>query len=533
MHNGLVGEYNSRRHLSRHERRLRTEAGETRRAAAGEGFANATALPGHELVGTSWRAVGLAYGAPSSFEMRAPLPGSPITLSFDPVDAPGPDGASDPGTAYISGSDGCNRYRGTVSLRDSGFNASYLATTRMLCRGESAAQERNFTGLISGSAFFYEADGDRLFLMAASYRRGGRAVPGPAVAEFEAEEGGGTVAGGRVLRRNDARARPAQSKKNSAASPASSGRYQTSPLHQGYGTHYATIWVGTPPQRKSVIVDTGSHFTAFPCTGCAGCGEEHHTDPYFDPAASTTFRALSCAQCVAAQCAKPSGGFPGGSCVFSQVYTEGSSWYAYESVDRVFVGPKDAASAADPRHDPYKADFLFGCQTKESGLFVTQLADGIMGMSAHPSTLPRVMFDQGRVRRNMFSMCFRRELRVSKMGIVAGHLSLGGSDSRADTSPVVYARNVAGGGWYTVFVKRIYVREGGGQSAAADGDDQVARNVDVDFSEMNTGKGVIVDSGTTDTYLHKSIAAPFEAGKHWEGGSRHAPSHEVDRITFH
>jgi hypothetical protein len=27
--------------------------------------------------------------------------------------------------------------------------------------------------------------------------------------------------------------------------------YQTSPLHQGYGTHYATIWVGTPPQRQA------------------------------------------------------------------------------------------------------------------------------------------------------------------------------------------------------------------------------------------------------------------------------------------
>ena len=26
----------------------------------------------------------------------------------------------------------------------------------------------------------------------------------------------------------------------------------------------------------------------------------------------------------------------------------------------------------------------------------TQLADGIMGMSAHPSTLPRAMYDQGK-----------------------------------------------------------------------------------------------------------------------------------------
>jgi len=37
----------------------------------------------------------------------------------------------------------------------------------------------------------------------------------------------------------------------------------------------ATVYVGTPPQRKSVIVDTGSHYTAFPCAGCNNCGEEH------------------------------------------------------------------------------------------------------------------------------------------------------------------------------------------------------------------------------------------------------------------
>ena len=40
------------------------------------------------------------------------------------------------------------------------------------------------------------------------------------------------------------------------------------PLHAGYGTHFAYLYVGTPPQRVSVILDTGSHWTAFPCTGC-------------------------------------------------------------------------------------------------------------------------------------------------------------------------------------------------------------------------------------------------------------------------
>lgn len=83
-------------------------------------------------------------------------------------------------------------------------------------------------------------------------------------------------------------------------------------------------------------------------------------------------------------------------------------------------------------------------------------------------------------------------------------LTLGGIDNRADLTPMVYARNVAATGWFTVFVKNIYIREQG-----ADGPHQKTQRVNADLFEMNSGKGVIVDSGTTDTYLHKSAAGPF------------------------
>ena len=88
-------------------------------------------------------------------------------------------------------------------------------------------------------------------------------------------------------------------------------------------------------------------------------------------------------------------------------------------------------------------------------------------------------------------------------------LTLGGIDTRADLTPMVYARNVASTGWFTVFVKNIYIREQGGQSARADGAHQKTQRVNADLFQMNSGKGVIVDSGTTDTYLHRSVAGPF------------------------
>ena len=33
----------------------------------------------------------------------------------------------------------------------------------------------------------------------------------------------------------------------------------------GVGTHYVDVWVGSPAQKRSLAVMTGSDFTAFPC----------------------------------------------------------------------------------------------------------------------------------------------------------------------------------------------------------------------------------------------------------------------------
>lgn len=71
--------------------------------------------------------------------------------------------------------------------------------------------------------------------------------------------------------------------------------FEDTPLFPGWGTHFAYVYAGTPPQRVSVIVDTGSHFTAFPCAGCQNCGS--HTDPHWDHTKSSTSRVVTCDKC--------------------------------------------------------------------------------------------------------------------------------------------------------------------------------------------------------------------------------------------
>lgn len=71
--------------------------------------------------------------------------------------------------------------------------------------------------------------------------------------------------------------------------------FEDTPLFPGWGTHFAYVYAGTPAQRVSVIIDTGSHFTAFPCSECKNCGS--HTDLYWDHSKSSTAHIVDCDEC--------------------------------------------------------------------------------------------------------------------------------------------------------------------------------------------------------------------------------------------
>ncbi len=251
------------------------------------------------------------------------------------------------------------------------------------------------------------------------------------------------------------------------------------PLHAGYGTHYAFVYVGTPAQRVSVILDTGSHWTAFPCTGCQQCGDDH-TDPVFDVAKSSSYHALGCSEC------KFSGHCADDRCSISLSYAEGSRWDAYEVQDNLFLGG-DELAAPIKGGSALAMPFVFGCQTYETGLFRTQLEDGIMGLSFQDLTIIPKLKEAGKIDHTLFSLCFTED---------GGSMRLGGYETAHHTAPLQWVPLTKPTGWYTVTLKDIKIGD---------------KSIGVDMTQFNSGQGTIVDSGTTDTYLPRGVASAFQS----------------------
>ncbi len=338
QHNVAVQEYNDRyRQFSRYERALQQEQ---QTMSSGTNISASTTISSSSvssLNGTKWQAseVLALDKSTNTSRLYPPLINNPITLEFD--------------DNKITGSTGCNRYFGPYTIEsDHSFSTIAFATTRRLCPLEGVMeQEQSYISLFSNKHFLVEVlnatDSNRGvdelvlwdYIVASNEMSSHERIRGEILARFMPLSN--SIDTSSNLQRNRSLQKTVTTKRKGGLF----NSYQTSPLHQGYGTHYATIWVGTPPQRKSVIIDTGSHFTAFPCKGCVGCGEEHHTDKYFDQDASSTFRPLHCkktrdgpdecqggTECIV------------GKCILSQTYTEGSSWEAFQAVDKLFVGGK-------------------------------------------------------------------------------------------------------------------------------------------------------------------------------------------------
>lgn len=143
--------------------------------------------------------------------------------------------------------------------------------------------------------------------------------------------------------------------------------------------YFATFDVGSPEKLQSAIIDTGSDTMAFPCETCHGKNCGSHQYPRFSPEGSSTFK-------YKIRCTNPQrmGGHQ--VCKFVKSYAEGSSLYGFLADDLIRFKNAKHVYGTKLRElnkkmvKDIRLQTEFGCTEKETGLFRTQYADGILGL---------------------------------------------------------------------------------------------------------------------------------------------------------
>ena len=174
-----------------------------------------------------------------------------------------------------------------------------------------------------------------------------------------------------------------------------------------YMYYFAKFKVGSPEMEQSAILDTGSDTLAFPCDYCetSDCGT--HQDPRFSSQKSDSFQ-------LEVRCPIKISFHEQKVCQFVKSYAEGSSLLGFLASD--YLRFKNAKKVNDPRLKMFNS-FLqkdlklkaeFGCTTKETGLFKTQYADGIIGLDNASGFIESVEQSWSSKKAKLFSfgLCF-------------------------------------------------------------------------------------------------------------------------------
>ncbi|KAK8799423.1 hypothetical protein WA158_002638 [Blastocystis sp. Blastoise] len=252
------------------------------------------------------------------------------------------------------------------------------------------------------------------------------------------------------------------------------------------GYYYAIGYIGTPPQRTTLIIDTGSHLTATPCSDCRDCGT--HLSKPFDPLLSRSKEVITCnhpnnsLKCNACK---------SNQCVITQHYAEHSLLSGVLYSDKMFLGGNIYIHNSSipvgnlESLEQYSVYNEFICINQYTKLFKTQLADGILGLSATRNSYITHLFASRSIYPS-FSLCFKED---------SGIIAFGGQDTTLNQSPMcsvpIHYHNYQ----YTVEVTRI-----------------AWNNVKVPVLNERyffTSNPLHIDSGTSFTYIPNSIFPAF------------------------
>ena len=263
-----------------------------------------------------------------------------------------------------------------------------------------------------------------------------------------------------------------------------------------HGYHYAEVALGTfdPPRFFQVIVDTGSSYLYVPCGDCGEkCGT--HTNATYDLANSTTGLGVLCTdRDCPTTCPRARGrgrrrrrllGADGGGdvprCEFSASYAEMSSVRGRVVRDRIHLGEEIGA-----------VDVTFGCTMEEKGSIFRQEADGLMGMGrANDMSMP-VQLSRRHGLADVFSLCYNNFTgggaltfgRAKGMGDGEAH-----ADHPENSLGFTPLKRTGNKNFYGVDVESMTMN---GETFGTE-------------AEFAVGRGSVMDSGTTMTYVPASV----------------------------
>ncbi|KAK9067021.1 hypothetical protein SSX86_014345 [Deinandra increscens subsp. villosa] len=237
-------------------------------------------------------------------------------------------------------------------------------------------------------------------------------------------------------------------------------------LLNGYYT--TRLWIGSPPQRFALIVDTGSTVTYVPCSTCEQCGK--HQDPKFDPELSSTYKSVKCN--IDCTCDNNRD-----QCIYERRYAEKSSSSGVLGEDIVSFGNQSDLP-------PQRA--VFGCENRETGDLYSQHADGIMGLGHGDLSIVDQLVESG-VISDSFSLCY------GGMDVGGGAMVLGGISPPAE---MVYSHSdPVRSPYYNIELKEIHV---------------AGKRLPLSSSVFDGKYGTVLDSGTTYAYLPEAAFVAFK-----------------------
>ncbi|KAG6412517.1 hypothetical protein SASPL_125196 [Salvia splendens] len=230
-------------------------------------------------------------------------------------------------------------------------------------------------------------------------------------------------------------------------------------------TYIVRAAIGTPAQTLLMAVDTSNDAAWVPCTGCVGCSS---VAVGFSPAASASFKPVSCGAAQCAQVPNPSCG--GATCGFNLTYG-GSTVAATLAQDNITLATDSIPG------------YTFGCITKATGTSIP--SQGLLGLGRGPLSL---MSQTSSLYQSIFSYC----LPGYKSTSFSGSLRLGPNSQpiRIQTTPLL--KNPRRSSFYYVSLMGIRVGR------------RVVNIPPTAFAfDPSTGAGTVIDSGTVFTVLVK------------------------------